>query len=47
MDLIALGRFALLPDDDLTLAALLKTPLIGLDDDDLLAIAPNRGRLAV
>ena len=44
MDLIAAGRAALLPLDDLTLAALLKSPLIGLDDDDLLAIAPGRDR---
>ncbi len=42
MDLIAAGRTALLPQDDLTLAAALKSPLVGLDDDDLLEIAPNR-----
>ena len=41
-DLVAAGRTALLPDDDLTLAAVLKSPLIGLDDDDLLALAPHR-----
>ncbi len=29
-DLVALGRFALLPEDDLTLASLLKSPLVGL-----------------
>ena len=47
MDLIAVGRSALLPDDDLTLAAALKSPLIGLDDDDLIALAPERaGSLA-
>ena len=28
MDLIALGRFALLPEDDLNLAALLRSPLV-------------------
>ena len=28
-DLVALGRFALLPEDDLNLAALLKSPLVG------------------
>ncbi|HEY1736431.1 MAG TPA: 3'-5' exonuclease, partial [Methylovirgula sp.] len=44
MDLIAAGRAALLPLDDLTVAAVLKSPLIGLDDDDLLAIAPRRAR---
>jgi len=42
MDLVAAGRAALLPDDDLTLAAVLKSPLMGLDDEDLLAIAPDR-----
>jgi ATP-dependent helicase/nuclease subunit A len=42
MDLIAAGRAALLPQDDLTLACVLKSPLIGLDDDDLLALAPGR-----
>ncbi|MGA2491767.1 MAG: double-strand break repair helicase AddA [Roseiarcus sp.] len=42
MDLAAAGRAALLPEDDLTLATALKSPLIGLDDDDLLAIAPGR-----
>jgi ATP-dependent helicase/nuclease subunit A len=42
MDLVAAGRAALLPQDDLTLACVLKSPLIGLDDDDLLAFAPGR-----
>jgi len=42
MDLIAAGRTALLPQDDLTLACVLKSPLIGFDDDDLLKIAPHR-----
>ncbi len=39
MDLVALGRFMLLPEDDLSLAAVLKSPLFGLDDDALLEIA--------
>jgi ATP-dependent helicase/nuclease subunit A len=42
MDLCALARAALLRDDDLMLATALKTPLLGLDDDDLIAIAPER-----
>ena len=42
MDLVAAGRAALLPEDDLNLATVLKSPLIGLDDDDLLDIAPAR-----
>jgi ATP-dependent helicase/nuclease subunit A len=42
MDLIALGRVVLLPEDDLSLAALLKSPLLGLDEDGLYAIAHQR-----
>ncbi|TAL80405.1 MAG: double-strand break repair helicase AddA, partial [Beijerinckiaceae bacterium] len=42
MDLMAAGRVALLLQDDLTLASVLKSPLIGLDDDDLLKLAPGR-----
>ncbi|WP_293901499.1 double-strand break repair helicase AddA [Phenylobacterium sp.] len=42
-DLLALARFALFPDDDLTLAALLKSPFCGLDDDGLYALAHGRG----
>ena len=41
-DLIALGDFLCLPEDDLALASVLKSPLFGLDDDDLLALAPKR-----
>ena len=41
-DLIALGDFLTLPEDDLALASVLKSPLFGLDDDDLLALAPKR-----
>ncbi|MBN9453946.1 MAG: double-strand break repair helicase AddA [Bosea sp.] len=41
-DLVVLGRALLLPEDDLTLATALKTPLIDLDDNDLLRLAPNR-----
>lgn len=42
MDLIALGRVLLLPDDDLTLATVLKGPLIGFDEDELFALAHDR-----
>ena len=42
MDMIAAARTALAPDDDLTLACVLKSPLCGLDDGDLMAIAPKR-----
>lgn len=41
-DLVAVGRAGLLPADDLTLASALKTPLVGLDDDDLVRIAARR-----
>jgi ATP-dependent helicase/nuclease subunit A len=46
MDLLALGRFVLMPEDDLTLAVVLKSPLVGLSEEDLFALAHNRsGRL--
>jgi ATP-dependent helicase/nuclease subunit A len=42
MDLIALGRFALLPEDDLNLAALLRSPLIGISEEALFSLAHRR-----
>ena len=42
-DLIALGQFLLLPEDDLTLAVVLKGPLFGFDDDALFDLAYDRG----
>lgn len=44
MDLMALGRVMLLPEDDLSLAAVLRSPLIGLEEDALFALAHGRGR---
>ncbi len=41
-DLMALGRVLLLTEDDLSLAAVMKSPLLGLNDDDLIALAPQR-----
>jgi ATP-dependent helicase/nuclease subunit A len=41
-DLLALGRFLLLPGDDLSLAALLKSPLFDLNEDDVFAVAALR-----
>ena len=41
-DLVSLGQFLTLPEDDLALAEVLKSPLIGLDDDDLMALAVGR-----
>lgn len=43
MDLTALGNFLLLPEDDLTLAVVLKSPLIGLSEDQLFTLAHHRG----
>ncbi len=42
MDLMALADALLLPDDDLALASVLKSPLFGLDDADLFEIAWQR-----
>ncbi|MGH6888175.1 MAG: double-strand break repair helicase AddA [Rhizomicrobium sp.] len=42
MDLVALGRFSLLPEDDLNLAALLRSPLIGFSEDELYGLAVDR-----
>ncbi len=41
-DLVSLGSFLTLPEDDLALAEVLKSPIFDLDDDDLMAIAPGR-----
>lgn len=49
-DLLALGQFIILPEDDHALACLLKSPLIthpdgrAFNDDDLFALAHGRGR---
>ncbi|MDA1090741.1 MAG: double-strand break repair helicase AddA, partial [Proteobacteria bacterium] len=42
MDLLAVGRFVLLPGDDLTLASVLKGPFIEFDDQVLFDLAHNR-----
>lgn len=41
-DLIALGRVALQPHDDLSLAALLRSPVFGLSEEQLFELAWNR-----
>ena len=41
-DLVSAGQAALLPGHDLALAEALKSPLVGLDDDDLVRIAADR-----
>ena len=42
MDLLALADCLLLPDDDLALASVLKSPLFGLSEEQLFALAWNR-----
>jgi ATP-dependent helicase/nuclease subunit A len=42
MDLMALANAMLLPEDDLTLATVLKGPLIGLSEEDLFDLAYDR-----
>ncbi len=43
MDLMALGQFLLLPEDDLTLATVLKGPLVDLTEEELFELAHGRG----
>ena len=47
MDLMALGRFVLLPEDDLNLAALLRSPLVGLGEEELFALGQSAHRRLV
>jgi ATP-dependent helicase/nuclease subunit A len=42
MDLLALLQFALLPEDDLNLASLLRSPLLGVSEDDLMQLCLGR-----
>jgi ATP-dependent helicase/nuclease subunit A len=42
LDLLALARIVLQPDDDLSLAALLRSPVFGLSDEELLPLAAKR-----
>jgi len=42
MDLIALGQFCLLAEDDLNLAALLRSPLCGISEEQLFDLAHGR-----
>lgn len=41
-DLLACARFCLLPEDDLTLACVLKSPFLGWDEDELFSLAYGR-----
>ncbi|AIL64947.1 ATP-dependent helicase/nuclease subunit A [Rickettsiales bacterium Ac37b] len=44
MDLIALGQFMIVPVDDYSLACVLKSPLIGLGEEELFQLASSRGK---
>jgi ATP-dependent helicase/nuclease subunit A len=44
LDLLALADVMLLPEDDLQLAACLKSPLLGLSEDALMRLAMARGK---
>ncbi len=46
-DMMALLEFANLPQNDLNLAALLKTPFIDLSEEELFALAHQRGKLSL
>jgi ATP-dependent helicase/nuclease subunit A len=43
-DLVALGRFAILPEDDLTTATLLRSPFCTVDEESLLELCHGRSR---
>ncbi|MBO5997539.1 MAG: double-strand break repair helicase AddA, partial [Alphaproteobacteria bacterium] len=43
MDLISLTSFLLLPDNDLSLAEILKSPMFGISEEELFDLAYNRG----
>src|SRR5246127_5140443 len=47
MDLMVLADALLLPDDDLALATVLRSPLFGFSDDDLFALAWDRGPVSL
>ncbi len=46
-DLISLAKFLLLPEDDLSLAEVLKSPLYNLSDADLFELCFNRGKASL
>lgn len=46
-DLLALAAFTLLPEDDLTLATVLRGPLVAMDEEALFALARPRGKTSL
>ena len=47
MDLVAFADFLLMPENDLNLAALLKSPLIGLSEEEVMRLCLDRGHASV
>ncbi len=47
LDLTALIEFTLLPEDDLNLACLLRSPLCGFSEEDLFELCHDRGEVSV
>lgn len=47
MDMLALAEFLLLPEDDLSLACLLKSPLCAVSEEQLFALAHGRGKASL
>ena len=47
MDLMALADALLLPDDDLALASVLKSPLFGVSEEQLFSLAWDRGKTSL
>lgn len=47
MDLLALAEFLLLPEDDLSLACVLKSPLCNVDEETLFNLAYGRGKASL
>ena len=46
-DLVALGQILLLPEDDLTLAACLKSPIFSISEEALFKLAYDRGKASL
>ncbi|UCM85153.1 MAG: UvrD-helicase domain-containing protein [Rickettsia endosymbiont of Culicoides impunctatus] len=47
LDLIAIAKFVLLPQDDLNLIGLLKSPIIGMGEQELQLLAISRGKNSI
>ncbi len=47
LDLMSIAKFVLLPQDDLNLASLLKSPIIGMSEQALQTIAISRGKNSI